>query len=434
MLDRLRGPLVRNIGWAAGAEIIQMLISSGVFFVLAALLTVAEFGLYSATLALAFIGGSVASFGAHILLVQRVNQGSDLSSEWPRSLGLVAVGDLLAFALLMGLRSIVLPEVGALTFALLVLAQLNFHWIVELAVHAGVAVRRLDLGAKARLLVGAARALLLLMFWLGGTDSLERWAVHSFAASLAGSIVAVLLIGRALGLPVRLRPPNLSDLRFGSTYGLNSATEGVLDAVDRPLLVRYGFDDGAGHYSVAARVSAMAVIAQVALIRASDADLYEAAARGPRAALAVVRKMAIPSVGVGALTGLGMAIGAPLVPLVVGDKFDPAVPLIQALAVVPMVKGLQYFLGNVLTAVDRQPLRFSLTIAAMLFNLIGNIILLPRHGAAAAVGTTIASEIGLLGLFWLALRYIVIPDHDRRPDPAPDTEPPPEAISTKENQ
>lgn len=390
-----RKELGHRVSWAMVIEVLQLVSSMLVFFALTRLLSTDSFGIMGGVLAVAAPAASLSSIGSHALLVRQVAQGGDLTHAWHRALSMGVLGPALGSLALIGLKPVILPGVSFWVYTLLIIAQINFFWISELAIFVGNGTRRLKEAAKIRAVVVALRLGALGLFALVGHGSLTWWAVASFVSFGLGALVAVLHVWWAFGPRPSFGRVTGQDIRDGFPFAVNSVSESVVDLSDRPLLVRYNHDVDAAVYTVAARIIQFGYLPLIVLLRASDADMFEAGRHGTRTTLAVVRRLLAPSLGVSALVGLGFLALAPLIPLVAGSEYHDAIPAIRYLAVVPLIRSVQYLMGNCLSASGRQWWRVGATMAAGLLNFGLNVRFLPAGTWRTASYTTIASELFL---------------------------------------
>lgn len=380
-------------GWALVVELLQLASSVLVFLFLANLMTPEDMGAMGAILGMAIPLASLSSVGSHVLLIKRVAQGGDLNGAWQRATSMGILGPIVGALVMIGLQPIMMPSFDSRIFALLMISQVNFFWLTELAVYLGNATRRLKEAAQLRSIVVSFRFGALLLFALFGDGQLLGWAMASFVSFGLGAVLSMVFVWRVFGpLPSLLRGSRV-DLVEGLPFSVNSVSEGLVDVSDRPLLFRYGHEADAGLYTVGGRIIQFGYLPIRILLRASDADLFEAGKRGTRAALDVTRSLLKPGIAIGIAVGLGFVIMAPIVPLLAGgSKYADVVGMIRLLAILPLVRAVQYLMGNCLSASDHQWWRVAATLAAAGLNFGLNVRLLPTGTWRTAVFTTLVSE------------------------------------------
>ena len=112
-----------------------------------------------------------------------------------------------------------------------------------------------------------------------------------------------------------------------------------------------------------------------------------------------------------------MAVCAPLVPLLAGDDWNEAVDAIRLLGALPLIRALQYLMGNALSASDNQWFRVYATLSAAAVNFGLNLWLLPNGTWRTAVFTTMVSELYLTAV--LAVITVVLSGREARGAPPP---------------
>jgi O-antigen/teichoic acid export membrane protein len=382
-------------GWASVVEVLQLASSVLVFLILARLLTEADYGVLGAVLGVAMTAASLSNVGSHILLIKRAAQGHDLADAWRRATSVGILGPAAGALALIALRPVILPSVDPWVYGLLVVSQLNFFWLTELAVFIGNGTRQLKESAQLRFIVVCCRFVALVLFALLGDGRLIVWAIASVASFGIGAVLSLLYVWRVFGLAPGLWTVSRADVVEGAPFAANASSESLVDVSDRPLLLRYGHSVDAGIYTLGGRIVQFGYLPVRILLRASDADLFEAGRHGTRRALEVSRSLLKPGIAIGLAVGAGFLVFAPVVPIVVGDKYAEAVDTMRLLAVMPAIRAVQYLMGNCLSASDHQWWRVGATLAAAALNFGLNIWLLPTGTWRTAVFTTIVSELFL---------------------------------------
>ncbi len=390
--------LAKRAGWASIVEVLQLVSSVLVFFVLARLMSQEDVGIMGAVLGVAVPVASLSNFGAHVLLIKRIAQGGSLTEAWQRATAMSLVGPAVGAALVIALRPLILPSVDPWIFGFLIVSQVNFFLLTELAVYLGNATRRLKEAAQIRGIVVACRITALLVFAIAGEGRLLVWAFASLLSFAVGAVAAFVYVWRVFGPTLDPRRWSTSDLREGLPFSVNSVSESLVDVSDKPLLVRYDHLADAGIYTVGARIIQFGYLPIRILLRASDADLFEAGKHGTRRALAVTLSLLRPGLGVGVLVGIGFLITAPIVPWIAGPDYEEAVSTVRLLAVLPIIRAGQYLMGNCLSASNHQWWRVGATLAAAALNFGLNLAFLPTGDWRTAVYTTIVSELALTAI------------------------------------
>ena len=395
--------LVGRVGWSGVIEVLQLVGSLLVFIVLANQLSQVDYGIMSGVLSIAAVTAGLGSFGSHVLLVKRISQGGSLVSAWQRATSMAVVGLGASSLLVIVAQPLLLGGVDRWVYILLMVSQVNFFWLTELAVYVGNGTRRLKEAAQIRFMVILCRVLGLAWFVLFGNGDLRLWAI---AAAVSFGVAVVLAVGYVwvvFGAAPSVMHGSWADVREGAPFSANAGSESLVDASDRPLLLNYGLEVDAGIYGLGGRVTQFGYLPLRILMRASDADLFQAGRHGVIPALAVTRSLLPPMLGVSIAVGLAMVVMAPVIPLVAGREWSQAVDAIRLLAALPFVRGVQYLLGNTLSATGLQGWRVGSTLSAAVVNFVLNLALLPTGSWRTAVFTTMVSELFLTAVLALVL-------------------------------
>ncbi len=390
--------LFRRVGWAAFGEVINLVGTALLFIVLADQLGTVDWGSLQAVVSVAIIVGPLVTFGANWQLIRRVVVSDDPAREVGRAVSVATIGTGGAAAAMV-LVAVAVPglfaDVSRLTIALILVARMPAYWLVELAATAAVSRGDLRLSTIIRILVVGIRLWGLMFFVAVGGATIDTWAWYFVATELVAAAAAHGLLARSDGRWPRLGVPPAREFSTGFPYGLGNTTEGVLAASDRPVLKQYGFDAATGIYAAGYRVVSLGFIPLMALLRAQDRRFFRQGASGSaathRAGLAMSRHGLVATVPV----TIGLCLLAPYFDLLLSEEWSEAESVIRVLALLPVVKGVQFSFGNALTAAGNQGARLWLTGAAAAANFVGNLIFIPRYSWKAAAGTTLVAEVGL---------------------------------------
>ena len=260
------------------------------------------------------------------------------------------------------------------------------------------AAERLDLTAAVSILATVLRTVLGAVVLFGGLG-----LVGLAATSLATNVVTALVLwGFATRRAMATQGPSAAHtawLRQSWPLFLNQLLQGLFFKVDALLLPGLAGTAAAGAYAAAYKVSEGAGIVSSSFTLA----LFPRLSRGSdlsaayRLALRGLLQIAFP-------LAAGIALlSEPIVAVVGGRDYlpDSAIALAILIAYLPLsyANGLTQY---VLIAAGRQRLLTGAFVAALLFNVAANLVLIPRFGYVGAAWVTVASEVVLLVPFRLA--------------------------------
>jgi O-antigen/teichoic acid export membrane protein len=183
-------------------------------------------------------------------------------------------------------------------------------------------------------------------------------------------------------------------LQVGLVLGLASVLTVAYGKIDQVLVLHYQGTRGAGLYGAAYsfldRVQFLPLVLMTTVFPVVSAAWPADPDHARRAIQRTLGYMAVVS-----LPALAVAIGAarPLVVLLFGAPFAPASGALVVLmaAFIPTCFG--YVVGSLAVVVGRQRVFVFIALGGLIFNIVGNVVLLPRYGFMAAAWMTLATEL-----------------------------------------
>jgi O-antigen/teichoic acid export membrane protein len=244
------------------------------------------------------------------------------------------------------------------------------------------------------------------VLWTGGAlvVALSGGGLVAFAATfLVTSVVSVMVQAlyvwrRTPVLLEGLRRHGRQLLRIGLVVGLGSVLTIMYGKIDQILVLHYKGAAAAGlygaAYSLLDRVQFLPGVLMTTIFPVVAAAWPANPDRTRDAVQRVVRYMAIISFPALAFT---ISAARPLLVLLFGEQFAPAAGALAVLmaAFIPICFG--YVFGSLAVVVDRQRTFVRIAVAGLVFNLVANVLLVPRYGYMAAAWITVATEVLVIG-------------------------------------
>ena len=244
------------------------------------------------------------------------------------------------------------------------------------------------------------------LLWTAGVlvVALFGGGLVAFAAVfLATSLVTV----TAQGAYVWRRTPVLLEgvrrhgrqlLRVGLVVGLGSVLTLMYGKIDQILVLQYQGVNGAGLYGAAYSLLDRIQFLPGVLMTTVLPIVAAAWPANPERARAAVRRV-LGYMAIISLPALAFALAAarPLIVLLFGAQFAPAAGALQVLmaSFIPMCFG--YVVGTLAVVVERQRRFVLIALAGLVFNVVANVLLIPRYGYMAAAWITVATEVLVIG-------------------------------------
>lgn len=398
--------LARNTLWALAAEVSQLVFGLVVLFAVARALGDAQYGRMASVLAIALVLSSLSQLGAQQLLMLDHASGHSFQRTWGRTLTLVLGGGVAMLLISLPLRPLLTPNLGWLPFALLFASQSLAFSATDYCVIAAQAHRRLRSAFVIRFGSGFVRAATAIVFLMRGDGLLTTWAWLALGSWVVVAVGAVGYVQSVFLQGAPLLGAGAADARRGLPYSANAGSAMFLDSSDRTMLTAYGFDGAAGRYAAGARMATLAVMPLMALVRASDFDFYARGRDGVGNARRFAIRLAGLATGYGVIAGAGVLLLAEVPEILLGERFAGTADVIRWLAAMPLLRGLQVFAANALTASGHQNHRTAAIAGVALLNFGANLYLIPRYDWRGAAASTLAAEALLVALLWLMLQRL----------------------------
>ena len=404
-LDGMRSRILRGLAWKAGSQLILQCTRIIVALILARLLTPRDYGLVGMVLvfsSIALVFQDLA-LGAGLVQRQEISEKDRSTVFWTSAaVGVVlsAVGFVISAPLAALYREPAVQPlfavlsvsflIGALgtTQAALLRREMNFRGL-ELRVIAGT------LASAAVGITAAVRGF-------------GPWAIIGQQLTYAAVSTALLWVFSPW------RPKlvySLASLRDLGGFGINLLGTRLLFALrrnsDNLLVGRFLGSAALGAYTVAFNIM---LIPLSRLVFPLQEVLYPALSRmqdDPQRVAAVWLRVTrlVAAVSVPAL--LGMAVVAPdFVPVVLGDRWRAAVPVIQILTWVGILQSLASLNSQILPALDRATTLLKYTIVSFLFSLVGFAVGLHWGIIGVATGYALAATLFIPLYTWVTARAV----------------------------
>lgn len=401
-----QGRAARAGKWALIGQAAGIAASLANFLLLARLIGPADYGLVAAAWALVLTLGPILTFGADRLVVRDISgAGRDPAQALTASLLTVLGGTGLAAVVIVVLHPLVLPQVPFVLLACLAVADIASVAVAGCLLALCFATGIPRAGGVLTIAVALGKIGAVVAFAVLDGEDPVVWALLYASFSVALVVLELAWAFRRFGRPVRGDYRFLPRAREGLAYSGNQAATMVQNDSDKIVLVRSGYAEEAGLYSVAYRLAATAYMPVLAVLQSTYPKFFAVGAEGGLAATwAFARRLALPLLAYGVFAAVALVVVAPLVPVLVGEQYRGSVPLLMALSVLPLLRVGQVLAGDALTGAGRQGTRTACFVGSAALNLALNVAFIPQYGVAAALGATFAAELTALVLIHTALR------------------------------
>ncbi|MFG2060339.1 lipopolysaccharide biosynthesis protein [Micromonospora sp. NPDC048871] len=397
---------LRKSGKFFAGTLLRTLAQGALFVLLAREMPLSTYGLFVGVTALIAVISPFASAGAPSLIMQNY---ADAPGDWLRHLvrglflstifGTAATVLVTAAGLAIWGADVPLVDLLCLAFADLV------AWRLIEAVAASIQVRgRIMLAALIPALLHLCRlAGAVVLAAADGPVTLHDWAVTSAVLStlVCLPVIAGGLLGGGRG-GIGLRGA-VRQARTGMLFAVGLAAQSIYNDVDKVMLSRLGTPEGAAIYAAAYRVVDLAYTPARSMSAIAYPRFFEAGRHGPRQAMRMARGLLPRFLAFSVPVSLLLVAFAWMMPLVFGADFEAAIPALQGLSALLVLKSLHYLAADALSGARMQGRRTVCQIGIGVLNVLLNLWLIPAYGWQGAIASSLFCDALLAVLLWGSL-------------------------------
>lgn len=227
------------------------------------------------------------------------------------------------------------------------------------------------------------------------TDPFELWAWLHLISGFIAFIFSLFITIRETGWPTFNLMLAIKELKIGIFYSIGLSSKSIYTNIDKTILVHYVSPEINGVYTAAFRLINMVYMPIRAILIAASARFFRDGANGMRPTFRMATQITIAGTIYCLLFAIVAFIGAPLIPLILGESYALSTDILRWLALLPLVLMLQNTYSDALTGADRQMARslFQVVVALICFGL--NMVLVPKFSWMGSVIAIYISQTAL---------------------------------------
>lgn len=280
----------------------------------------------------------------------------------------------------------------AYAMAAIVLADVAGASLLELLARTWQAVQRMGGfgGAMAGLIVVRLVVFCALLGVAAPTPA--QWAAWYGAITTIYVLVTAVAVARTFGRP-RVSETSFAHLAVaGFPFAFAGSAMRVQAEANKPILARLDTIAGAGVFSAAQRVTDLLLFPLQALLEALFPHAYRAAP-----SVRSIFKLGVVPLGIGAGGALGLAMGAELMPLLLGNTYADAVTIMRLMAFLPCLFVVRWLLTVVIAGSGLQRHFYGVYGLGALAGVCSTVALAPSLGMIGAAAAAYVSELAMIG-------------------------------------
>lgn len=398
----------------------RLVLQAAYFLFISRLLGPSGFGQFASLTSITALAACFSGLGGDQLIIIRSSENDyDLRSEIGRAL-VTLVYTLLPVAIitLAVSRFVTGGGVSYLALIAVILSDTIFSKTVSIVSAAFYTSGRIALQWFINVLplfMRMAAAALTAVIWDNAT--VEIWCYSYAVSTLVSGLIAAGVLLRFIGLPRMVT--RVQYWMDGVLLSMEFASLAAFRDVDKPIVNTTLGSTAAGIYTVAFRVVDMACVPIRAQLQSLYIRYFAEVKKSRRGALRFGARNAAVVALMGVAIGGGTIVVAPLLPRVVGAKYDSAVHVIMLMSCYPVLLGVTAIGSDLLRALKMQKLR--LMFLTITYALYVPVIYVGSHvgGISGAALARMAVQALAAVLTWAAVIWVLL----RGQEPVADAEP-----------
>jgi len=387
--------------------VLQMFVQAAYAILISRQLGPSSYGIFSSITAISIIASVFSGWGCDQTLIVNVSVAKEV---FRRNFGSGLSLILFTYPILLALAFTVLqftlssPQVGILSLILFISADLLFTKTIFLAKACFVVFER----ARGQLVINLFTTLVKLLFLFlalqfSAEFTLNAWSTWYFFSGLMSACFSLIYVSHRLGTP------QFSGLKSefitGMQFCIEQASLATLRDLDKPIIVAMMGSEQGGYYAAAFKLVDAASSPVRGMLYAAYVRYFKFSRSSEKDGITFSFKV-LPYLIAGSLIiGLFIYSLAWLLPLILGEKYRPAIGMVQQLSLYPLLIGLLGTGVDLLRGIGRQLTRTYIMIASSLA--VAPILYVALHffGIAGAAGAKIAVlALTVAAAWWVIIR------------------------------
>jgi O-antigen/teichoic acid export membrane protein len=310
------------------------------------------------------------------------------------------VSGLPLFAVVLVACTVLLPNVSPLVIALLVASNILLDRFLDVAACAFQSVEMLGWTATLNILPSLTRLAGVAVIVLLNTPTLGAWSIAYFLTGSISSAVGVICVLLHIGKPritLRRIPGELAE---GFYFAAGLSAQNIYENIDKTMLARMASLEATGIYAAAYRLTEVAFVPVRSLLSAAYPGFFRCGQQGILGTFAYARRLLPRPLTYAVLVSFLILGLSPLVTHVLGQEYANTHEALSWLAILPVLKTLNYFAADSLTGAGHQGLRTAVHVGVAVFTVLINFWLLPVYSWRGAAWSSLVSNGLLAASLW----------------------------------
>jgi O-antigen/teichoic acid export membrane protein len=377
------------------------------FVLIARTMGPSTYGAFVAIVALTAIVSPFSGLGSCNLFIKNVKSGKRSAAVcWGNGILLTTVSGTLFSLLTIAINYAFHLKTQFTVVAIVCFSDLILMRITELAAFGFAASGRMKDTSIQNVVISLLRllAILVLAFTLHKV-SLQQWTNAYLVTGILGVIYAIYMGSRMWGMPQIDFAALREDAKEGVYFSISTSAQTIYNDIDKTMLAKLSDFTSTGIYAAAYRIIDVSLTPVRSLVSAAYPEFFRIGTEGVQKTYPYARKLIYRSSIYGLANFVLLMLFAPLLPHILGPKYLSAVPATQWLALIPFLRCIHLFLADSLSGAGYQRVRTLIQAGIAIFNVVLNLLILPRWSWRGAAWTSLVSDAALALTLWLVVRY-----------------------------
>lgn len=374
------------------AKILSSLLPAVTIIILGRSLGKNGIGLIYGMLALVLLFYPFSDFGYSQIIIREISRNRDKAVSFiSRGLGFVFASSIPFFIIILTLSKFIgkFPFFNAL---ILTISYIFLHSFIRVWNSAFQGIEKMEFIAfteisdKSILLIGV-----LILSIIGNLNVIN--VVYTYLISgFITSLLSFLLGFRIFGF-IKFKPQLITknELIESSHFSLNSLGGSIYYQQDKVMLSKLSTLGSVGTYTFAQKVCNVFINILGSFLMSTYPRFFKLGVNNKKSFLKFSKRASLIVMTFGLLSAILLFFTAPFIVKVMGTSFEESILAIKILSIYPLLKGLSFVIGDILTGSGYQKRRMQITWFGVFINFLLNLILIIKFGwigaAIATLGT-----------------------------------------------
>jgi O-antigen/teichoic acid export membrane protein len=409
LIGRLRtSEFAANTAKFAIGQGLRLAIQAAYFVLIARSLGPKQYGAFVAMTSLVAIAAPFAGFGSPMVLLKYVSRDrSLLAGYWGNGLLTITVSGALLSLVILAVVPFFLGRQFFVLTIIVCLSDLIMIRVAELAAFAFAALGRMGESAQMSVYITLIKLIgIVIISALTRHPTVQSWTIAYVLGSAVCFIYAFARI-TFLARRIEVRPLQAwRDLPESALFAVSTSSATIYNDVDKTMVGKFANFTATGIYAAAYRIIDVSLVPVRAMLSAAYPEFFRLGVGGPVVTKKYAYKLIRRSAPYGFAVAVGLLLGAPLIPHILGQGYSSAVEALRWLAVIPLIRCVHIFLADGLTGAGHQGSRTLVQVGVGALNVGLNVYFIRHWSWRGAAWSSVICDAALAISLWAVFQYL----------------------------